>query len=53
MDPIKALRQTAASLQLMAKKTEKEYFGPAKGYEFLYIRTPPDCLVVSAAEEQE
>lgn len=40
MDAIKALWQTHRLKACWAKKMEKKYFVPAKGYEFLYMHPP-------------
>lgn len=34
------------------KLPEREYFVPAKGYEFLFSHTPPGSLVVAATNER-
>ncbi|EMP26318.1 SWI/SNF-related matrix-associated actin-dependent regulator of chromatin subfamily D member 3 [Chelonia mydas] len=45
--------QTPTSLAPMAKRNERQYFVPSKGYEHLYTHPLPDSLVVNAANQRE
>lgn len=48
----KTIWQTPSSIPPTSKRTEKKYFVPAKGFEYLYIHPPPELLVVSAANKR-
>ncbi|EMP38175.1 hypothetical protein UY3_04607 [Chelonia mydas] len=52
-DTIKTLWQTPASLPPMAKRNERRYFVPSRGYEHLYTHPSPDSLVMDAANQRE
>lgn len=52
-DMTKTLWQTPASLPSTAKRMEKKYFMPSKGYEYLYTHPPPGSLVIVATNECE
>ncbi|XP_065439548.1 uncharacterized protein LOC101949407 isoform X1 [Chrysemys picta bellii] len=52
-DTTRTLWQTLASLAPTAKRTERRYFVPTKGYEHLYTHPSPDSLVVDAANQRQ
>lgn len=49
----KTLWQTPASLSPTAKRNERQYFVPSKGYEHLYTHPPAYSLVVDAVNQRE
>lgn len=52
--PVKSLWQTLTSLQPTAKRVERKYFVPPKGYEYWsLIPSPQGSLVVATANEWE
>ncbi|KAG6924102.1 hypothetical protein G0U57_018299, partial [Chelydra serpentina] len=53
MEPAKIIWQTPATAPPSCKRSDKTYYVPAKGAEFVFIHPAPNSLVVEAVNQRE
>ncbi|EMP29814.1 hypothetical protein UY3_13065 [Chelonia mydas] len=53
MDPAKTVWQTLTMAPPSCKRSDKKYYVPAKGAEFLFTHPSPNSLVVEAVYQRE
>ncbi|EMP32987.1 hypothetical protein UY3_09865 [Chelonia mydas] len=52
MDPVRTIWQTPATAPPTCKRSDKKYYVPAKGTDFLFSHPAPNSLVVDAVQER-